>query len=75
MACTSEFGFACVAFFFAALVLVPLTGALSEAFHLSDVIPMVLIMLQLFGLPVVPAIIGVSRAARSIGQANQASLR
>ncbi len=66
IACATGFGMACFAFFFAAIVLVPITGTISESLGLPDAIPIVLIMLQLFGLPVVAAIVGVSTAAQSI---------
>lgn len=66
--CLIGFGFSCLAFLLSATVLVPVTGFISNVFALPDIVPQVLILLELFALPVVAALVGVSLAARPIAR-------
>ena len=64
--CLTSFGFACLAFFLSAVLLVPVTGMLHETLGVPALITQALIMLELFGLPVVAAVYGISVAAKPI---------
>lgn len=62
IAMLSGFGFACTAFIFSVLVLLPLTGHLAERFHFPDALTITLIFFELFGLTAVAGIAGVVAA-------------
>lgn len=64
IAALSGFGFACFAFFFSAIVLLPLTGHLEERFAFPVSITATLVFVELFGLTSVAGIFGVVFAAR-----------
>lgn len=57
------FGFACTAFFFSVLVLVPLTGHLAERFNFPETLTISLVFFELFGLTAVAGVAGVVVAA------------
>lgn len=65
-ACMAGFGLACLTFLGAATILVPMTGSLATGFGVPDIIPMALIFVELFVLPVAAAIYGVSLVARAV---------
>ena len=58
------FGFACLAFFFSAVILIPITGSLASALAIPDAITVALVLLELFGLTVAAGIWGVAFVAR-----------
>jgi|GEM_PF-5598723 len=60
MVCLSSFGFACAAFFFSAVVLVPLTGSLANIVDLPPALTGGLILFELFGLTTIAAIYSVA---------------
>ena len=62
----TAFGFACIMFMTAAIVLVPVTGTLMNLVGAPDAIPTVAILFELFGLPVFASLYVVSFAARPI---------
>ncbi|MEQ8208440.1 MAG: hypothetical protein RH917_01305 [Lacipirellulaceae bacterium] len=64
LAMLSGFGFACTAFFFSVLVLLPLTGHLAERFDLPEALTLALVLFELFGLTAVAGVVGVAVAVR-----------
>ena len=66
--CLTGFGFSCLALLVAAIVVVPITGFASGVLGLPDIVPQLLILFELVGLPIVAALVGVSVAARQIGR-------
>lgn len=72
-AALSGFGFACLTFFFAALVLVPITGKLATALTIPDVVTVPLVLFELFGLTSIAGVSGVAVFARGLTSGTVAS--
>lgn len=64
VAAMTGFGFACLTFLVSVVVLVPLTGAAAERFGFPELLTVMLVMFEIFGLTVIGGICGVSLAAR-----------
>ncbi|MEM9589023.1 MAG: hypothetical protein AAGA03_17210 [Planctomycetota bacterium] len=65
-AAMSGFGFACMAFFFSATVLVPITGRIAESLAVPDLVTATVVLFELFGLTVIAGIAGVAAFARGL---------
>lgn len=63
-AALAGFGLACLAFCLSVSVLVPITGAVSNALGVPDAITAVLVLLEIFALPIVAGLAGVVAITR-----------
>ncbi len=65
-AAASGLCFACLTFFFAALVLIPITGSIATALAIPDALAAWIVFFELFGLPSISGVFGVAVVAHGI---------
>ena len=68
----TAFGFACITFVAAAIIIVPVTGSTMNRIAAPEAITNAAILFELFGLPVIASLFGVTFAARPIVQRQMA---
>ena len=62
----TSFGFSVAVFFLATIVLVPITGTLFNQLGIPELVTKVIILFEMFALPIVAAVYGIQLAARPI---------
>ena len=72
-AAVSGFGFACLTFFFAALVLVPITGSIATALAVPDALAASIVFFELFGPTAIAGVFGVAAVDHGITSKSLAS--
>lgn len=66
LVCLTSFSCACLAFVLAAVLLLPLTAWLHEGLGVPAVVTQVMILLELFALPIVAALGGLNLGVRCV---------